>query len=186
MIETPTKERAYKVIERPELHPEAWEYSDGSVRRPGDHGSGAYFVRQPPYAAVTIDAERSQELHERKRALKVAQEQEFKDEVQHALVSQVASGNSLPLRKTAAGEVAGWVGNLGAEMRQDTAPKEHGISNYVKVLKEVGQMAGLIKEKETGNITIDKAVILSAGTREHVEGLLQKLAAASGDDSRDA
>lgn len=174
MLETPTKERAYKVKERPELHPEAWEYSDGSVRRPGDHGSGAYFVRQPPYAAVTIDAERSQVLHERKRALKVAQEQEFQEEVQRALVSKVAGA------RTPAGAVGTWVGHLASEMDAKTAPKEHGISNYVKVLKEVGQMAGLIEERKHETVNIDKAVILSAGTREHVEGLLQKLAAASG------
>ena len=158
------------------------EYPDGALRYDNGH-----FVIKHPGGGPTIDSELSPVYNARKADLKARQQADFRDEVQRALVSQVAKDGTLPLQKTAGGEVASWLGNLGAEMRHKTAPKEHGISNYVKVLKEVGQMAGLIKEKETGTVNVDKlALIVTPGTREHVFGLLQKLAAAGGDsDSGD-
>ena len=155
------------------------QYPDGALRYDNGH-----FVIKHPGGGPTIDSELSPVYNARKADLKARQQAEFQEEVQRALVSQVAKDGTLPLRKTAGGEVAGWIGNLGAEMRQKTAPKEHGISNYVKVLKEVGQMAGLIEEKKHETLNVDKlALIVTPGTREHVEGLLQKLVAASGDDS---
>ena len=107
---------------------------------------------------------------------KQAQEQEDTQRaLQRALVTQIAGAKTAPDGMGHLGEL------LVAELAQETAPKEHGISNYVKALKNYGQMAGLIKEKKHETVNVDKlALIVTPGTREHVEGLLQKLAAASG------
>lgn len=121
----------------------AREYPDGSIRNEQGH----WLTRHPGSASV-IDSERSQELHARKAAKRQAQRDDFEAEVQRALVSQVAKEGALPLRKTAGGEIAGWIGNLGAEMRQKSAPKEHGIRNYQAVTREVAITAGLIEEKK--------------------------------------
>ena len=152
---------------------EAYRYSDGSVRNASGH-----WLDKPPGAAVVIDKVRSQELHDRKAAKRDREQAEFKAEVQRALVANVAGA------KTPGGAVAKWYGHFAAEMDQATGPKEHGLLNYVKAAKEGAIVAGLIEEKKHETLNVDKlALIVTPGTREHVEGLLQKLAAASGDDS---
>ena len=143
----------------------AREYPDGSIRNEQGH-----WLTRHPGSATVIDSDRSQELHARKAAKKQVQEQEFQEEVQRALVSQVAGA------KTPAGAVGAWVGHLASEMDAKSAPKEHGISNYVKVLKEVGQMAGLIQEKVTDNRQVNiENINLSQDAEAHVAMLLERL-----------
>ena len=150
------------------------EYPDGALR----HANG-HFVVQHPLAAETIDRERSLELNERRWDMERENQRQEQEETQRAyqraLVSRVAGAKTLP---EATEKLAG---HLVAELDAPTAPKEHGIRNYSAALEWVNKRAGLIKEKETGTVNVDKlALIVTPGTREHVEGLLQKLAAASG------
>ena len=152
-------------------------YPNGAMR----HDDGRFVTRYPSDAPI-IDSELAVEYNARRWELertRQAQEQEETTRAyQRALVSQVAGAKTLP---EATEKLAG---HLVAELDAPTAPKEHGIRNYSAALEWVEKRAGLIKEKETGTVNIDKlALIVTPGTREHVEGLLQKLVAASGDAS---
>ena len=153
------------------------QYPDGALR----HANG-HFVVQHPLAAETIDRERSLELNERRWTMERENQRQEQEDTQRAyqraLVSRVAGAKTLP---EATEKLAG---HLVAELDAPTAPKEHGIRNYSAALDWVGKRAGLIEEKKHETLNVDKlALIVTPGTREHVEGLLQKLAAASGDAS---
>ncbi len=147
------------------------QYPDGALR----HANG-HFVVQHPGGADTIDGERSLELNARRWDMEhekqALEQEETQRAYQRALVSRVAGAKTLP---EATEKLAG---HLVAELDAPTAPKEHGIRNYSAALDWVGKRAGLIEEKKHETLNVDKlALIVTPGTREHVEGLLQKLVA---------
>lgn len=167
---TEEKTRAYKVKPRPDLHPEAHEYSDGSVRRPGDHGTGAVWVTKPPGAAVTIDETRSQVLHDRKAAKRDQQRADYRAEAQRALVAELARGKS----PAVAGGVL--VGNVARELAAQGAAKEHGLKNYTGASDWVLKQSDLIQEKEKGTVNIEtfQQLNLNSEVADRVRRLLSR------------
>ena len=63
-------------------------------------------------------------------------------------------------------------------------PEIDGLIEEILIQKpdiDKKKIRDLIEEKKNETVNVDKlALIVTPGTREHVEGLLQKLAAASG------
>ena len=145
------------------------QYPNGALR----HANGHFVTRYPSDAPI-IDSELSVEYNARRWDEERSQAAQEREETQRALarslVTQVAGAKVPADGMGALGDI------LVAELAQDTAAKEHGISNYVKVMKEYGRMAGLIKEKESQQtLNIDKAVILSQDAEAHVAMLLERL-----------
>jgi hypothetical protein len=154
------------------------QWPDGSLRHPNGQ-----LVAQHPLAAPTINQELSAEYNQRRwdeeRAQGAERQAESQRAFQRALVSQV------PGAKTLDGAVEQLAGGLVAELATDGAVKEHGIKNWVSGTDWALKQAGLIEEKQADNrqVNIENATFMSAGTREHVKGLLQKLAPADGSPS---
>jgi hypothetical protein len=144
------------------------QYPDGALRQ-----ANGQLVAQHPLAAATITEETSPLLNKRRWDLEHARVAEEREETQRAIAASLMQQVGTKSAPKALGKLSGL---LVAEMAHETAPKEHGISNYVKVLKEVGQMAGLIQEKVTDNRQVNiENINLSPDAEAHVAMLLERL-----------
>ena len=145
------------------------QYPDGALREPNGH-----FVVQHPLAAETIDHARSLELNQRRWEQERENQRQERDETQRALarslVTQIAGAKTPADGMGAMGDI------LVTEMTGAGAAKEHGVSNYVRVMEKYGQLAGLIKEKVTDNRQVNiENLNLSPDASEHATMLLARL-----------